>query len=195
MENIFVQKALCFSSLVPFPSQTKSLIGDLLNYFRDNQIIIPMEKLIEGIIFGIPRPVRAYFFISSKKTNEIIPKQKKEIDFCLKEFNQYNTYSYSYQLILNFSVQNILLILKCLLLEIPILFFSGKSKESLTSIIEIFINLLSPLEYQYPYAAILPDTYSGLIETEKSFVFGIHHTLRFKGKDKNQKHPTYFTLH
>ena len=192
LENIFVQKALCFSSLVPFPSQTKSLIGDLLNYFRDNQIILPMEKLIEGIIFGIPRPVRAYFFISSKKTNEIIPKQKKEIDFCLKEFNQYNTYSYSYQLILNFSVQNILLILKCLLLEIPILFFSGKSKESLTSIIEIFINLLSPLEYQYPYAAILPDTYSGLIETEKSFVFGIHHTLRFKGKDKNQKHPTYF---
>ena len=51
-----------------------------------------MEKLIEGIIFGIPRPVRAYFFISIKKTNELVPKQKKiEIDFCLKEFNQYNT--------------------------------------------------------------------------------------------------------
>ena len=36
LENIFVKKALCFSSLVPFPSQTKSLIGVLLNYFKDN---------------------------------------------------------------------------------------------------------------------------------------------------------------
>ena len=44
-----------------------------------------MEKLIEGIIFGIPRPVRAYFYISSKKTNELIPKQKKEINNIIKE--------------------------------------------------------------------------------------------------------------
>ena len=192
LEHIFVQKALCFSSFVPFPYQTKALIKDLLDYFRENQIILPMEKLIEGIIFGIPRPVRAYFYISCKKTNELIPKQKNDIDFCLKEFNKYNTYSYSYQFILNLTVQNILLVYKCLLLEIPLLFFSGKSKEFLTSVIEIFLNLLTPLEYQYPYAAILPDTYSGLIETEKSFVFGIHHTLRFKGKEKNQQHPTYF---
>ena len=190
LEQIFVQKALCFSTFVPFPSETKCLIADLLEYIRANQIILPLEKIIEGIIFGIPRPVRAYFYISCKKTNEFIPKQRKDIDFSLREFNKYNYYSYVYQLILKFTVHDILLIYKSLLLEIPILFFSS-IKENLTNIVETFLNLLTPLEYQYPYCSILPDTYCGLIETEKSFVFGLNHRLIFEKKNKT-KYPTYF---
>ena len=190
LEKLFVQKALCLSSFVPFPNETKYLLIDLVEYYRNNQIILPIEKIVEGIIFGIPRPVRAYFYISCKKTNEFIPKQKKDFDFNLREFNKYNFYSYIYQLILKFSINDILLIYKSLLLEIPILFFS-RGKETLSNIFETFINLLTPLEYQYPHVSILPDSYSGLIETEKSFVFGINHTLIFSGKEK-QKIPTYF---
>ena len=190
LDHIFVQKALCFSSFVPFPCQTKALIGEILEYIRDNQIIIPIEKLIEDIIFGIPRPVRAFFYISSKKNNELIPKQKTDIDFCLREFNQYNFYSYVYQHILNFTIPDIFLIYKCILLEIPVLFFSTK-KELLTNIVETFINIISPLEYQYPHVSILPDTYCALIENEKSYVFGINHRLILKNIDK-EKHPTYF---
>ena len=186
LDNIFIQKVLCFSTFVPFPSEIKSLIGELLEYYRNNQIILPIEKLIEGIIFGIPRPVRAYFYISCKKTNEFIPKQKKDIDFSLREFNQYNYYSYAYQLILQFSAPDILLIYKSLLLEIPVLFFCN-SKEVLSNVVETFLNLLFPLEYQYPHVSILPDSYCGLIETEKSFVFGINHRLRFD----NNKNPTF----
>ena len=187
LDNIFIQKALCFSTFVPFPSEIKSLIGELMDYFRNNQIILPIEKLIEGIIFGIPRPVRAYFYISCKKTNPFFPKQKKDIDFSLREFNQYNYYSYAYQLILQFSGADILLIYKSLLLEIPVLFFCN-SKEVLSNVVETFLNLLSPLEYQYPHVSILPDSYCGLIETEKSFVFGINHRLIFD----NNKNPTIF---
>ena len=190
LEHIFIQKALCFSSFVPFPFQSKALIGEILEYIRDKEIIIPIEKLIEGIIFGIPRPVRAFFYISSKKNNELIPKQKQDIDFCLREFNQYNFYSYAYQYILVFTVSDIFLIYKCILLEIPVLFFSG-TKEILTNIVETFINILSPLEYQYPHVSILPDSYCALIEKEKSYVFGINHRLIFKKIDK-ERHPTYF---
>lgn len=49
----------------------------MLEYYRTNQIILPIEKIIEGIIFGIQSPFRAYFYISFKLTNEFIPKQKK----------------------------------------------------------------------------------------------------------------------
>ena len=192
LEKIFIQKAICFSTFVPFPNETKNLIGELLEYFRSNQIILPIEKLIEGIVFGIPRPVRAYFYISCKKTNEFIPKQKKDIDFSLREFNHYNYYSYAYQLILQFGIPDILLIYKSLLLEIPVLFFCN-SKEILSNVVETFLNLLSPLEYQYPHVSILPDSYCGLIEIEKSFVFGINHRLQF---EKNQPHPTFLkTMH
>jgi hypothetical protein len=149
-----------------------------------------MEKLIETIIFGIPLPRRAYFNISCKKTSELIPKQKKDIDFCLRPFNKYNFYSYSFQNILCFSLKDIFFIFKSLLLEVPILFF-GTQKENLTNIVETFISLLYPLEYQYPYISILPDAYCTLIEREKSFVFGINHRLIWEGKEKN-KHPTYF---
>ena len=191
LDYIFVQKALCFSTFIPFPSETKALIAEVLEYYRTNQIILPIEKIIEGIIFGIPSPVRAYFYISCKKTNEFIPKQKKDIDFSLREFNQYNFYSYSYQVIFKFTINNVLLIFKCLLLEIPILFFSTK-KESLTNIVETFMNLLSPLEYQYPYVSILPDCHCGLIEREKCFVFGLNHRfIPDKGKEK-LNFPTYF---
>lgn len=190
LDNIYFQKALCFSSLVPFPYEIKNLLMELLEYSRKNEITNPMEKLIETIIFGIPLPRRAYFNISCKKTSELIPKQKKEIDFCLKPFNKYNLYSYSYQNILGFPIKDMLIIFKSLLLEVPILFF-GTIKEVLTNIVETFISLLYPLEYQYPYISILPDAYCSLIEREKNFVFGINHRLIWEGKDKN-KHPTYF---
>ena len=190
LEHIFVQKALCFTTFIPFPSETRSLISEILEYYRTNQIILPIEKIIEGVIFGIPRPVKAYFYISCKKTNEFIPKQKKDIDFSLREFNQYNFYSYSYQIIFKLAIKDILLILKCLLLEIPILFFSTK-KEDLTNMIETFMNLLSPFEYQYPYVSILPDSHCGLIEIENSFVFGLNHRFITK-KGKEDKFPTYF---
>ena len=54
------------------------------------------------------------------------------------------------------------------------------------------MNLLSPLEYQYPYVSILPDCHCGLIEREKCFVFGLNHRfIPDKGKEK-LNFPTYF---
>ena len=185
LDKIYTRKALCFSMVKPFPFESKNLIKELIEYFRGNQITIPLEKLIEGIIFGIPRPLRAYFYISCKKTNEFIPKQKRDIDFRLREFNQYNFSSYVYQLILIFSINDIFTIFKCILLEIPILFF-GSAKEILTNIVETFINIVHPLEIQYPHVSILPDSYCGLIETEKCFMFGINHNLRFEHKSKDE---------
>ena len=76
-------------------------------------------------------------------------------------------------LIFIFKTDDIMEIIKCLLLEIPILFFS-KSKEKLTNIFETFLCLISPFEYQYPHVSILPEINAGIIEMAKSFAFGIN---------------------
>ena len=196
IDKIFVPKALCFSSFVSFPHEMKILINELIKYIRTNHITLPIEKLMETIIFGIPRPLKAHFYISINK-NKLIPGQTKDIDFLLREFNQYNFSSCPFQTIFKFSSTSILSIYKGLLLEIPILFFS-KNKELLTNTIESFLSLIYPFEYQYPHISILPDSHSGLIETEKCFVFGINEELKIqvkKGENEESKNrfATYFS--
>ena len=176
--DIYMPKVLCLSSFVSFPNETKMLLNELIIYVKNNNITIPLEKIIESIIFGIPRPLKAYFYIAF---NKIIPAQSKDIYFILREFNQYQFNSYIFQSIFNFTTVNILSIYKCLLLEIPLLFFSS-NKELLSNIIESFLSLIYPFEYQYPNITILPDSNCGLIETEKCFIFGINRKLKFSNE-------------
>ena len=193
IDKIYVPKALCFSSFVSFPHELKILMNELIKYIRSNKITLPIEKVLETIVFGIPRPLKAYFNISCNK-NKLIPGQSKDIDFFLREFNQYDFSSYPFQSIFKFAPNTILSIYKGLLLEIPILFFSS-NKELLTNVIESFLSLLYPLEYQYPHTSILPDTSAGLIEIEKCFVFGINQKLEIITKEINNRkyqYPSYF---
>ena len=183
LHKIFVPKALCFSSYVSFPYELKTLMIELLKYIRNNNITLPIEKIFENIVFRVPRPLRAYFCVSCNKTNSLIPNQSKDIDFSLREFNQYNFSSYPFQSILKiFSTKTILGIYRSILLEFPILFFST-NKELLTTTIETFLSLIYPFEYQYPHISILPDCNSGLIGIEKSFIFGINRELIIETKE------------
>ena len=194
-KKIFVPKALCFSSFVSFPHEIKLLLNELIRYIRSNKITLPIELIMENIIYGMPRPLRAYFYVSCNKSNSLIPGQTKDIDFNLPEINQYNIISYPYQSIVSvFSSANILGIFRCILLEFPILFFC-KDKEKLTKVVETFLSLIYPFEYQYPHISILPDCNAGLIEIEKSFIFGINRklvikTVELKNNDENTKKNT-----
>ena len=188
IDNIYVPKCLCISSFLTFPDEFKLLLGKLINYQKSDKITIPIEKIIENIVYGIPRPPRAYFDILSKKINGLFPKQDFEMNFHLPELNQYYGNSYKFQSIFNFNVDDILDIYKSLLLEAPVLFF-GSKKELLTNIFGTFMTLLHPFEYQNPHISILPDMDAGIIEMCKSFAFGINHEWVIPG---NKKQQTYF---
>ena len=180
LNKYYIPKIICFSSFVPFPSEEKYLLIKILEYVSgmtkgiQNNIIIPIEKIIEKLILGVPRPPKGKFYITYKNNNCIIPNSENDYDIKQRELNQYNYYSYKMHLIFYFKLEEIIEILKCLLMEIPILFFS-KNKEKLTNIFETFIFLLSPFEYQYPHVSLLPDINSGIIEMAKSFAFGINY--------------------
>ena len=194
IDNIYVPKALCMSSFIPFPHEFKFLLGKLINYPKTEKIAYPIEKIIENMIYGIPRPPRAFFDIHCKKVNGFFPKQDFEMDFRLPELNTYYGNSYKYQTIFNFGIDDIIDIYKSLLLEVPILFFCSK-KEILTNIFESFMTLIRPFEYQNPHVAILPDVNAGIIEMAKSFAFGINHEWVIPGNmDKKQTYFQKFNL-
>ena len=180
MGKYFVPKVIVFSSFVPFPNEEKYLLGKILAYASgltkgiQNNIVIPIEKVIEKLVLGIPMPPKGKFFVTYKNNNCIIPNVEKDYEIKQRELNQYNYYSYKMHLIFFFKTDDIAEIIKCLLSEVPILFFS-QSKERLTNIFETFLFLLRPFEYQYPHVSILPDINAGIIEMAKTFAFGINY--------------------
>ena len=188
IDNIFAPKVLCISSFFNFPNEFKLLLSKLINYSKSEKITYPIDKIIENMIYGIPRPSRIFFDIHCKKTYGFFPKQDFEMDFRLPGLNQYYGNSFKFQSIFHFSIDDIIDIYKSLLLEVPILFFSGK-KEILTNIFQSFMTLIHPFEYQNPHVAILPDINAGIIEMSKSFVFGINQEWITPG---NKDKKTYF---
>ena len=194
IDNLFVPKVLCISSFLAFPNEFKCLLSKLINYSKSDKIVYPIEKIIENMIYGIPRPPRAYFDIHCKKKIGFFPKQDFELDFRLPELNEYYGNSFKFQSILNFSVEDIIDIYKSLLLEVPILFFCSK-KELLTNLFESFLTLIRPFECQVPNVAILPDMNAGIIDMAKSFFFGINHEWVIPGNtDKKQTYFQKFNL-
>lgn len=64
MEKYYIPKVICLSSFVPFPTEEKYLLTKILAYVNgitkgiQNNIIIPIEKVIEKMVLGIPVPLR-----------------------------------------------------------------------------------------------------------------------------------------
>ena len=188
IDKFYIPKVLCISSFLSFPSEFKFLLVKLINYAKSDKITIPIEKIIENMVYGIPKPPKVFFYIHCKKGNGFFPKQDFEMDFRLSELNHCPINSFKYQSIFNFSVDDIMEIYKSLFLEVPILFFCGKT-ETLTNIYESFMALMQPFEYQGPHCAILPDVNAGIIEMSKTFCLGINQEGRIPGKKEKK---TYF---
>ena len=188
LDKFFAPKALCISSFLPFPSEFKFLLNKLINYAKSDKITIPIEKIIENMVYGIPRPPKVYFYIHCKKGNSLFPKQDFEMDFRLTDLNHCPINSFKFQSIFNFNVDDIMEIYKSLFLEVPILFFCGKA-EALTNIYESFMTLMKPFEFQGPHCAILPDLNAGIIEMSKTFCLGINQEWIIPG---NKEKKTYF---
>ena len=195
MDKYYIPKVIVLSSFIPFPNEQKYLLNKILLYTSgmtkgiQNNIVIPIEKIIEKLVLGIPMPPKGKFYVTYKNNNCIIPNSENDYDIKQRELNQYNFYSYKMQIIFIFKLEDIMEIIKCLLAEIPILFFC-KNKEKLTNIFETFLFLLSPFEYQHPHVSILPDINSGIIEIAKTFAFGINY--EWVEPDNKDKIKTYF---
>ena len=183
VDEIYIPKLICISSFIPYPMQFRTILEKLVSYVENNNIKLPIEKAIENIVLGIPFPKKCVFY-PIKRNDSCI---NTNIDFLLRDLNQYNFYSYKMKSIFAFKIEDVFEIYKNLLLEKPILFFS-ENKEKLTNIFESFLSLIYPFEYQNPHCAILPDCNAGLVEQAKSFVFGINEKWVDQSDGKNENY-------
>ena len=169
LKYIFIPKVICLSSLFPYIFEKKYILKSIFKYSLKNNIKIPLETIIENF-FKIPLPKNNILY-----SNQILFGQNNKL-FIRKIFLNKNFIPSLPKINIifeEFKIKNILEILKCIILEIPLLFFS-ENKYKLSIYINIFLSLIFPLEYVYPNVIILPKINYYLIEIKKCFVFGIN---------------------
>ena len=149
------------------------------NNNKNIKTLPPIEKEIENIIFGIP-------YIPNSGQCIIYNIADTSIQFKRSPLNQQPNISYNLSLFFNENnIIHIMKAYKCLLLEIPILFFS-KDITLLTTVTEGLNILLYPFEYQYPFISVLPVNSYSLIEASHCYCLGINETYKknfFKGNN------------
>ena len=194
--KIYVPKVICFSSILPFYQELKKILMTIYRIYSDNlnnNNILPIEKLIEQIVLGIPIPLMSNtrlelsFKINDPDNYLLNSNSLNKISFPLFNIKEKNIHFYYTNPIIifkKFSIDDILKIFKYILLEIPILFFCD-NKEILSLMIESFLSLLSPFKYMHPHISLLPKKLYGLIGTENKFLFGINEKYNFNFFKKN----------
>ena len=195
-----IPKVICISSFNPFIQQSKLLLHYIKKYVDNNNYNklsdnnnsnaiedkLPLEKIIEGLIYNLPGLPRANFVMKINKNNFVSDNQlniesffyenEKEIIFENSSPNKKMKPIINYTLLMKFfKIEEIFEIIKCIILEEPILFFCNNI-EYLTYIIEGILSLIFPFEYNYPVIAVLPEENYSFINIYKSFIFGINHT-------------------
>ena len=185
LNNLYIPKIICFSSLLPFSNEMKEILYNIYNYYKANLInnnannnLLSLEKIIEQIIMKTPFPISSNIQVSiSFKLNNIKNINTEKIKFPeynIKEAYIKNENSLSLGELFNyFTPEDIMKIFKYILLEIPILFFS-KEKDVLSLFIDNLISLLNPFFYVLPHISLLPHELYGLINSEQKFIFGIN---------------------
>ena len=174
-ENIYIPKCLCFVSIHPYFNYFTIILNTLINLFEEKIKVksdFLLDKIIQHIIIEtpeIPRGLRKINLNIIKDINILIEEHKmSEIPLLDFEIRKY------YKL---FSSQEILEILKYILLEKKIIFFSSNI-ENLTYIIMIFLSMIFPLKYQYLIISILHKEIFHLINNKLPYIFGINESYK-----------------
>ena len=197
-KNILIPKVICLSSFSPFYEQSKNILYRLkryVNYFNYNNKsekninTYPIEKIIEGLIFQLPSLPRGNysvklsndsFSIMEEYENKLLNSNSnalnsKYIIFQETPPNANPRETFNYSILMNyFRIEEIFDVIKFIILEEPILFFS-EDKEALTNVIESLISLIYPFQYPYPVMPLLPEQNFSLISLFKHFIFGINY--------------------
>ena len=188
IKNLYIPKIICLASLFPYSNEMKEILYNIYNFYRSNinfdnnniNNLLPLEKIVEQIIMKTPLPFSSNtqttisFKLNNIKKNIPSIDKIKFPEYNLKEsyIKNYTTISFG-ELFTFFSADDILKIVKYIILEIPLLFFC-QNKNILSLFIDNFISLLNPFSYVLPHISLLPNELYGLINSEQKFIFGIN---------------------
>ena len=202
-EKLLIPKVICISSFTPLYKHGRFLLHTIKRYVEnfkfdvvfDKDNFYPIEKIIEGLIFNLPGLPRGNYVIKLSKdtfyneNNEesdfksyrsfvgdsnFKTNLQKDIIFEESPANKRPRPLVNYSLIMKFfRIEEIFEIVRAIILEEPILFFSDNI-QNLTHTIEGILALIYPLEYPYPVVSVLPEENYSLIAAFNHFIFGIN---------------------
>ena len=202
-ERMLIPKVICLSSFTPLYKHARFLLHTIKRYVEnynfevlfDKTNFYPIEKIIEGIIYNLPGLPRGNFVIKLSKdtfyneNNEEVDGKtyrsfmgdinyknnlQKDLIFEESPANRRPRSLVNYSLIMRFfRIEEIFEIIRSIILEEPILFFSDNI-QYLTHTIEGILALIYPLEYPYPVVSVLPEENYSLIGAFNHFIFGIN---------------------
>ena len=144
-EKIFIPKCICFVSKHPYIIYFNNILNILINIFEGklkSKVDYLLDKLIQHIIIQTPEIPRGL-----RKINlQII----KEININIEEHKMTEIPLINFDTIkyIKFSSQKIMEILRYILLEKKMIFFSSNI-EDLTYVIMLFLNMIFPFKYQF----------------------------------------------
>ena len=198
-KNLLIPKVICLSSFFPYVEESKQILHYLkknvdncsyTKYIENNSNYssvnsnLSIEKIVEGLIYNLPGLPRSNFIMKINKNNFIIEQEpnacdgvdenENEISFFNSPANKKPKPIINYSKLMKFfRIEEIFGIIKYILLEEPILFFSNNI-EDLTYTIKGLLSLIYPFEYHYPVVEVLPEQNYTFINIYKCFIFGIN---------------------
>ena len=154
-----------------FMRQTSNLITQKTvlscNKVNNNEITIPIDKMIENLLIELPVPPRGIYKLEYSLNN-----QKRKL-----HQNEMNKLPYVdinlKKIFVDFEIKDIIDIYRHLFLETRLLFFS-EDIELLNIYIFSFLSFLYPFDYQYQIITILPRENFEIIESITPFIAGIN---------------------
>ena len=149
----------------------------ILNKVYNNEITIPVDKMIENLLIEVPVPPRGIYRLEyslndhKRKLHQNEMNQLPYVDINLK------------RIFVDFDLKNIIDIYRHLFLETRLLFFS-ENVELLNIYIFSFLSFLYPFDYQYQIVTILPKENFEIMESITPFIAGINETYEDDFFDK-----------
>ena len=147
------------------PSISKNIIT--MSKINNNEINIPIDKIIENLLIELPVPPRGIYRLEYSLNN-----QKRKLH--QNEMNQLPYVDINLKKIfVDFELKHIIDIYRHLFLETRLLFFSSNI-ELLNIYIFSFLSFLYPFDYQYQIVTILPKENFEIMESITPFIAGIN---------------------
>jgi hypothetical protein len=182
----YVPKAICILSQWPFITAFEAYLNQLWRYSKTPEAInnLPVEWLIFELVHRVPVPTagtRLEFGIKEMISRSMPSERGLPI-------YDFETERIFYHL----DVENLLTVLKCILLERRILLYS-KITSNLTFAAETLTKLIFPFEWHYIYIPLLPDSFGRFLEAPMPYIIGtcqqayLDGFISHQGKDQRKK--------
>lgn len=166
--NYYITKCICLISVIQLFEVQKNILLMIYEYSLNDNIVIPIEKIIENLIVEVPLPPRGLFEIeyqlqdkkvkiSQNKMNEL-PSNENEIKFIFKFFP---------------NSKDITEILKHLLYETKTILFSSNPM-LLTPFIYGMLSMLFPFRYSFQVVSCIPANSYQYLESISPYILGIN---------------------